>query len=422
MKTDKKNAKRIIEDRIEKSLSRIGAINLIGPKGCGKTYIAEKFCNSFYYLKTQELWNDDLYRLNKNIILDGKKPRLIDEWQLVPKIWDSVRFWVDQKNERGLFILTSSVNVNRETISHSGAGRMLQVEMNTLTMYESNDSSGLVSIKSLFDGDKINEHVATTGIKEIANVMCRGGWPSVVFNDNSDIESSNDLLESYIDSIVNFENYNEFKNKSEKSSSNTLMILKSLARNVATQLKNATVLSDINNEISRNTIPEYLCYLKNIFVINELNVWLTNNYRSKTRLLTTPKTYFCDPSIGLKLLNINPNNIFNDMNTFGLFFENLVIRDLKVYAQANGGKLYFYRDINNFEIDAIIELNDGRWAAFEIKLGDSKFDEAAKNLLNFKNKKNANNQPAFLAIITVVPFCYQRDDGVYIIPIQSLKD
>lgn len=414
---EKKYIKRIIDKEIETSLKYIGAINIVGPKLCGKTSTSLHHSNSHYYMQEHELWNDDLFRFNKEAILNGDKPRLIDEWQLVPKLWDSVRFWVDQKNEFGLFILTGSININRKTISHSGAGRILQIEMNTMSLYESNDSTGQVSLKDLFDNKKMWEGKSDKNINDIAYYMCRGGWPTNVVNGKE--FKYKVMLDSYVKSIYTLEKDNNLTNKKIKSMDK---LINSISRNIATQIKVTKLMDDIENKISRNTLDSYINYLKDIYVINELKIWSPSNFRSKTRLLTTPKTYFCDQSIGLNILNINENNIFEDINTFGLYFENMVIRDLKIYSQANEGKVYFYRTENGFEIDAIIQLDDGRWGAIEIKLGDSQFDKAAKNLLALKEKVNAKTPPSFLAIVTAYPFCYQRNDGVFIIPIQVLKD
>ena len=407
---------RIIEKNIKELLESIGAINIVGPKFCGKTCVSEFFAKSFYYMQEQDIKNRDILEFNPSFILEGEKPRLIDEWQITPKIWDLVRFWVDKKNEQGLFILTGSVNIDRKNISHSGAGRILQIEMSTMSLFESNESNGQVSLTYLFDKKNINQNMSKLNIKDLSFFMCRGGWPSLISNNKIKYEN---ILKSYLDSIIlqNGKSALNFSIKQETLKN----LIKSFARNNGSQIKSTTILKDIKNEISRNTLSGYINYLENIYLINNLNVWNTNNYRSKSKLLTTPKTYFCDPSIGLYSLGINPNNIFNDLKTFGIFFENLVIRDLKVYAQAIDGQVFFYRDENGFEIDAIIELRDGRWAAFEIKLGNSEIDKASKNLIKFKNKINHNNQPVFLAVITGSEFCYQRDDGVFVIPIQCLK-
>ncbi|MDE6082799.1 MAG: DUF4143 domain-containing protein, partial [Malacoplasma sp.] len=363
-------------------------------------------------MQEQNYKNKEILEFNPSFILDGKKPRLIDEWQIVPQIWDSVRFWIDNKNETGLFILTESVNVDRKKIIHSGAGRILQIEMSTMTLFESNDSDGLISLKNLFNKKNFQKNMSNKKIKELAFCMCRGGWPFLIVNSN---KNYNEIMKSYLDAIVFNEN-KLFLNTTIKQEK-LKTIIKSLARNTGSQLKLSTVLKDMKNEISRDTLKDYINYLESIHLINYLKIWNNNNYRSKTKLLTTPKIYFCDSSLGLYALGVNENNIFNDLKTFGIFFENLVIKDLKVYAQSIDGEVFFYRDENNFEIDAIIELRDGRWAAFEIKLGNFEIDKAAKNLIKFKNKFSEKNQPVFLAVITGTEFCFQREDGVYVIPI-----
>lgn len=286
--------------------------------------------------------------------------------------------------------------------------------MSTLSLYESFESNGKVSFKDLFDNKQFNEHIAETDINDIVKSIVRGGWPSMVSDEKKDNFQRN--LDNYINSIEYFEN-----NKLSKNNEIKTKILESISKNISTQIKVSNILKDIDNVISRNTLDNYISYLKDTYLIKEIDVWPSLNIQSKTRLLMKPKWYFCDPSHGLYILKINQNNIYENMNTFGIYFENLVIRDLKVYASSIGGSVYFYRDTNGFEIDCIIELNDGRWCAIEIKLGDSKFDIAAKNLLKLK-ERITYKEPSFLAIITATKYCYKRDDGVYIIPIQSLKN
>lgn len=418
---------RLIENNIKNCLKIAGAVNVVGPKYCGKTRTSEVLAKSSFYIQDYNLSDlIDVLKYSPQQIMEGENPRLIDEWQLLPNIWDITRSWVDKHGPFGLFLLTGSVNVDRESIIHSGAGRIIQIEMSTMTLYETNDSSGEISLKELFDNPNIEgKIVSRIKMDKIAFFMSRGGWPSLISwyaNQENDNENQNiylDMIKGYVKNITNFENYSKIK-PNEKKKDVMKDILHSVSRRCSTQMKTMKVLEDIDNKISRNTLIDYLNYLKEIYVLDELKVWSSKNYRSKTKLLTTPKTYFCDPSIPLYILGINHKNIFGDMKSFGIFFENLVIRDLKVYIQSLGGNIYFFRDENDFEIDAILETIDGRWAAIEIKLGKGHIDDAAKNLLRLKEK--TDKQPAFLAVVTAYEFAYQREDGVLVIPIQCLKN
>lgn len=418
---------RLIEKRISNCMQIAGAVSIFGPRFCGKTFMCENISKSQYYLQKvnkQDLY--DLLKYNSETILEGLYPRLIDEWQLLPKIWDYVRMWVDQSKSTGLFLLTGSTNVDKSDITHSGAGRIIPLEMGTMSLYESNDSSGLVSLIDLFDKKPIKPFFDKKDMKDIAYYLCRGGWPLIVSKEIENNKKQNinlylEMLSGYLETILDFENYQKII-PTDKKKEILNEILKSISRRNTTQIKATKILEDLTSISSIKTLDNYLTYIKDNYLTNELPIWRSTNYRSKTKLLTTPKTYLCDPSLGLFVLGINHNNIFNDLNTFGIYFENLVIRDLKAYVQSIGGKLYFFRDENDFEIDVIIELNDGRWAAIEIKLGTKYIEEAAKNLLKFKQKINQDNPPAFMAVITGTEKCYQREDGIYVIPIQSLKN
>ncbi len=421
--------KRIIEDQIKNALRIAGYILIVGPKWCGKTWISEKLSNSQIYLESNSLEEkESLGESYMSKILDGKYPRLIDEWQLVPEIWDKIRHIVDHsKDGQGLYILTGSTTVyDTSKIYHSGAGRVIEIKMSTLTFHEIINDNNKISLLDLFNKSNIDHVINKFDIHWVAKQIIMGGWPQVI---SKNIENSETLIENYFESIYRL---NRIKDLPINLNNDILKnVLKSLARLNSSQLNLSTILSDLKNEIVIKTLNKYIDLLKSLFIIDFIEPWSGINPRSKYKIRTKPKMYFCDPSLGLSLLSLNhKNKLFlnlNNIKTFGIYFENQVIKDLKVYAQSINGKLYFYRDEKDFEIDAILELNDGRWAAIEIKLGDSleSIKKAEENLLKFQDRittwENIDSKPSFLLIINNMDRSYKTTKGVYIIPHTCLK-
>ena len=419
--------KRIIETELESLLKEIGCVVIEGPKMSGKTFLGIKHSQSQFF--TQELGFQSSALLHQKIanpIFDGPKPRLIDEWQLVPQIWDKVRFLVDQANgTAGLYILTGSNNASYDQVNHSGAGRMAWLQMQTLTFSEILVSQPKISFKDLFKQKVIVFPRTQVSFDWTVEQLIQGGWPGVHANK---IKAPN-LIKNYISSLarINDTYYNNFRLDLKI----TLPILKSIARLITGQIKHATILNDIEDQVNRQTLEKYLLYFKHLFLTFELNPWLSDkdkisdpfSFLSKAKIRTTPKTYWCDPSIGTYLLGIRSKaQLMQDFHTLGIYFENQVIKDLIVYAQAIDAQLYFYRDENGLEIDAIMELSDGSWGAIEIKLGsDEAIVQATKNLLRFSQyiqKRTTKTSPTFLLIITAAHLeqAYQQDNGVYVIP------
>ena len=419
-----KEIKRIVETEITLLLQEIGGLLIEGPKLCGKTFLGQKYSQSQFYVENygpnltlalQENWQT-------NIIFSGLQPRLIDEWQILPQIWDRVRFLIDQaQGKPGQYILTGSSRAKEGSHFHSGAGRIYRLKMHTLTFSEilSSEQEAKISLRALFANQIIKPIENHYQIDWIIKQLLDGGWPGVLANK----QNSQKIIKSYLDGL----SANLINNQNLRLDANVVqLILKSLARLNTTQMKQSTILKDINYVIDGATLSKYLYYFKDLFLIFEIPIWLpAARFVSKTKMRTTAKTYFCDPSIGLYLLNINQaEQFYKDPQTLGIYFENQVIKDLLVYVQALDGQLYFYRDANGLEIDAIIELNNGQWAAIEIKLGaqPNQLELASKNLKRFACKMASatkQSQASFLMIITAGGLLnqpYQQSDDIYVIP------
>lgn len=417
----KKYIPRLIDKVLEDELIAFGAVLITGPKWCGKTTTAKQHAKSIINFQDQD--NKESYvqtaMLKPSALLVGDKPRLIDEWQVIPQIWDAVRQEVDNKADEGLFILTGSSHVDSSKIMHSGVGRISRIRMRTMSLYEFGNSNGLVSLESLFNKEDINENiVANLTLENISELVVKGGWPKSV-NQNLDIAIRQNR--SYVDLIAS----EEIKTIDGKirDKHKVLELLKSLARNTATAASDQTILADIkaNNESMHiTTLNDYVKTFKELYVIEDLPAW-TPKLRSKATIRTKHVRHFTDPAIAAVLLNASPKDLIYDIETFGLLFESMVIRDLRVYSQYLGGEVFHYRDSDGLEADAIIHLEDGRWGAIEIKLGAKQIDEAATNLLKLKNKVDIKHKPSFLAIITATQYGYKRNDGVYVVPIACLK-
>lgn len=419
--------KRTVDTLLEYRLEEMGAVVIEGPKWCGKTTTAEQKARSVVYLSDPytRQQNIDMLEINPGIILKGETPRLIDEWQIAPQIWDAVRSEVDRRGDVGQFVLTgSAVPPSKERIFHSGAGRYAWLTMRTMSLWESGDSTGDISLKDLFDGKNSMTGTNPYSLDEIAYKTCRGGWPaSLSLNERAALR----VASNYYDAIVraDVERTNQQLNNSELLKK----ILRSLARIQGTQTPTTVVLDDISSIdshiVSINTLHSYLRALKEIFVIEDMPSW-NPNLKSKTAIRTADTRYFTDPSIATASLGIGPHDLINDLKTFGLLFETMCVRDLRVYSDVIDGTVYHYRDKTGLECDAVIHLRNGAYGLIEIKLGgDNAIAHATETLTRLAAKidEQKMGKPAFLMILTAVgPYAYKRADGIWIVPIGCLKD
>lgn len=416
---------RLIEKPITESMKTNGCIVIEGPKWCGKSTTSERFAKSVIKLQKPATYKQ--YRILADIgddnLLSGEKPVLFDEWQKIPELWDYVRNYIDETSGKGLFILTGSAKPIEDKERHSGIGRMKKIIMRTMSLWESNESSGEVSLRNLFDNTKNVSGKNRYQLKDIAHIICRGGFPSAVIEKDKDI--SLNYAKDYVNTLVSTDitSVDDIKRNPKRARA----ILKSYARNISTPAKMTTILKDVESNTDTQdirTINSYIDAFSKLFVIDETESW-TPKLRSKTAIRTTSTKHFVDPSIATAILDASPNDLIQDLNTFGLLFENLVIRDLKIYTQSLDGNVYNYRDKSGLEADAVIHLNDGRWGLIEIKLGgETLINEGALTLTKLKEviDQDKMNKPAFLAIITATDsFAYKREDGIYVIPIACLK-
>ena len=418
---------RIADKLLEKKLKGKGAVLIQGPKWCGKTTTAEQISKSVLYMANPEdkEQNLSLVDINPKLLLQGEIPKLIDEWQIAPKLWDAIRFEIDHRDEEGQFILTgSSVPVNINEITHTGTGRFSFLTMRPMSLFESGESNGNVSLAELFANVNIINGENNLTLNDVAFLCCRGGWPRSIFMDKDiALEQSFD----YYDAIVNSDiSRVDGVNRNPERTKN---LMRSYARNMGTQASNETIKNNmINNDsfsLDTDTVYSYINALKKIFVVEEVPAW-NPNLRSKTAIRTSDTRYFIDPSIATASLGIGPNDLINDLNTFGLIFETLCIRDLKVYAESINGKVYHYRDSNNLECDAVVHLRDGSYGLVEVKLGGDKLiEEGVSNLIKMKSKIDTKKmkEPSFMMVLTATgKYAYKRNDDVYIIPIGCLKN
>lgn len=422
----RKYKKRIADELLERKLKGKGAVLIEGPKWCGKTTTAEQVSGSILYMATPEdkEQNVALAELNPSLLLKGETPRLIDEWQIAPKLWDAIRFEVDHRDEEGQFILTgSAVPADMKDVTHTGTGRIARLTMRPMTLYESGESNGSISLSELLSDNSKISGINELSLEDIAYLCCRGGWPRSIFMDK---DIALDQAFDYYDAIVNSD-ISRVDNV-DRNPERAKNLMRSYARNIGSQASNETLKNDmINNDstsLDTDTILSYVNALKKIFVIEESLAW-NPNLRSKTAIRTSETRYFIDPSIAVAALGLGPNDLINDLNTFGLIFETLCIRDLRVYAESINGNIYHYRDASDLECDAVVHLRNGSYGLIEIKLGGDKLiNEGAQNLIKMKNKIDTNKmkKPSFLMVLTATSkYAYQREDGVYVIPIGCLK-
>ena len=417
---------RIVDTIISEKMSTFGALLIEGPKWCGKTMTASQHCKSIFNLgdPSQNFNNRTLARTDISLVLRGEKPRLIDEWQEVPPIWDAVRMEVDKSNDKGQFILTGSATPNRKGVLHSGAGRIGRLKMRTMSLYESGDSSGQVSLEALCNGRQDNVFIGDRGLNDIIELIIRGGWPA---NIGIAAKQAAQVSQDYIQAVIEDDVF--LIDGVKRDTSKMLLLLRSLARNESTTATISTLSKDVEASdgagIYRTTVNEYLDIFKRMYLTDNTPPF-SSELRSSTRLKKAEKRHLVDPSLACALLRASPEKLLNDLNTLGFLFESLCMRDLQVYAESFDAHLYHYQDYNNDEIDAVIELRDGEWCAFEIKLGAHKIDEAADNLLKIQKKLEADTKaraPKILCVICgLTNAAYQRKDGVFVVPITALKN
>lgn len=416
---------RIIDNMIDEYLKTFGAVCIEGAKWCGKTWSSIYHSNSSIMIGNPEgnFQNKKLAETAPNIVLEGEKPRLIDEWQEVPRLWDAVRYEVDKTAEKGQFILTGSATPNHKGILHSGAGRIGKLRMRPMSLYESGDSTGDISLQDLCNGNMKEKLTGEVDLRKIIEFIIRGGWPG---NLNVPIERAGLLPESYIDAILDDDVY---RIDGVKRDINKMkLLLRSLARNESTTVTNKTLKRDIkeidDEDIDIDTVASYLDIFTRLFILDNQKPF-AENIRSSVKVKQSEKRHFVDPSLPCSLLKATPEKLLNDLNTLGFLFEALCERDLKIYAESFRANLYHYQNYKDREIDAVVELENGEWCAFEIKLGANQIDEASENLLKIKDeiKKENGKVPKILCVICgLANAAYKRPDGVYVVPITALKN
>lgn len=418
--------KRIADEILRKRLGAIGAVLIEGPKWCGKTTTAMQQANSILFMQdsSNAAMINQMADISPKLLLEGDTPRLLDEWQVAPELWDAVRFEVDMRNAPGQFILTGSAVTMLKSTAHTGTGRIWRMTMRPMSLYESGDSTGEVSLEALFLGEFNDTVKNKLDFDDISYLICRGGWPMAMQQTKEDALMN---AYAYYDGIVNSD-----LSRADgvlRNPQNVDLLLRSYARMIGSQSTLTNIRADMKivdeQELDINTVRSYIETLKKIFVVEELSGW-NPNIRSKNAIRTSPTRYFVDPSIAVAALNLGPGNLANDLNTMGFFFENMCIRDLRVYADGLNGSLYKYRDKYGLECDAVLTLRNGQYALIEIKLGGTKAVEEGAEALNKLEKlitEKGYNPPTFKMIITGNnPYGYRRKDGIYQIPIGCLKN
>lgn len=418
---------RIADAILKRKLEGKGAVVIEGPKWCGKTTTAEQIAKSVLYMDdpSNKAQNITISETNPKQLLRGETPRLIDEWQIAPKLWDTIRFEVDHRGELGQFVLTgSAVPADTHEITHSGTGRFTWLMMRPMSLYESGESNGTVSLKEMFEEKEEIEGYADLTFERLAFVVCRGGWPQAIdMRDEIALDQAIDYYTAVIHSDINR------ADNIEKNPERVKRLMRSYARNQGSQVPNTVLVQDVksNDETSINeeTVATYLKALRRIFVIEDMPAW-NPNLRSKTAIRSSDTRYYIDPSIAVAALGLGPDDLVNDLHTFGFLFETLCIRDLRIYADSLGGGIYHYRDKDGLECDAVIHLRNGKYGLIEIKLGgDTLIEEGARNLKAMEAKIDTDkmNTPSFLMVLTGVGnYAYKRKDGVFVVPIGSLKN
>jgi predicted AAA+ superfamily ATPase len=415
---------RISDQKLSHLLRAMGAVLIEGPKWCGKTRSAEEVARSVLYMQDPDTTkaNKLMAQSKPSLLLEGETPRLLDEWQVAPELWNAVRFIVDKRRLKGQFILTGSVIPERTDDMHTGTGRIARMKMRTMSLYESGDSNGEISLSALFDGNNNMEGRSGLTVEILAFVINRGGWPAVARETDEKIALT--VSADYVEAVAN-EDISKADGV-EKNPDRVKALMRSISRNISCEARTSTILSDLaaNDEsLSQATVDQYVAALKKIFVIEDLPAW-SAKLRSKTAIRTTSKRHFTDPSIAAASLRATPKRLLSDFNTFGFLFESLCIRDLRIYTESIDGSVYHYRDRNGLEIDAILQLADGRWGAVEIKMGAGEIEDAAENLLKLRKIIDTEkmNEPSFLMVLTGTEYAFQLKNGVWVVPIGCLKN
>ena len=414
---------RICDTELQNALATMGAVLIEGAKWCGKTTAASNIARSTLFMQDPDNARSyhEMADTKPSLLLKGETPRLIDEWQMSPVLWDAVRFEIDKRRSTGQFILTGSAVPVDNVTAHTGTGRFARILMRPMSLYESRESNGTVSLAGLFDEKYDIESVSDLSIEQIAFAICRGGFPATIGkSDTTALRMSVD----YVEAIINHDISRV--DGVEKNPNRVRLLLRSLARNIATTASAQTILKDIESAettISDKTFGVYYNALRRIFVVETMPAW-SPSLRSKTAIRTSPKHHFVDPSIATAVMRINPAGVLHDFEYFGFLFEALCARDVRIYAQNNDGDVFHYRDKSGLEADMIVALRDGRWGAVEVKLGNRQIEQATENLLKLKEKINAEKmrEPSFLMVLTGGQYAFRRKDGVFIVPIGCLKN
>ena len=423
--------KRVCDDELQNKLSVFGAVHITGPKWCGKTTTAKQLAQSYIEMQDPDKRDSYIYtaQIKPSNLLMGKNPRLIDEWQIAPNLWDAVRVSVDKRNEAGLYILTGSNSIDKTSIMHTGTGRIDNLQMYPMSLYESGESNGKISLSTLFkDKELPDDSSSDLSIDEIIMAACRGGWPSVINQKSNKAKLM--VSSSYFDSLCR-DDISTVDNV-KRDEQGTRLLLKSYARNISTFASNRTILKDINANysMSETTFYDYLKALQKLYVIKDVEAWCPS-IRSKTAIQSSVKKEFVDPSIAVAALGVAPEYYNNDLKAFGFIFENLCIRDLRVYSSSMGGTVSYYHDRYGLEADAVLHLRDGRYALIEIKLGSNEIEEGANHLneiealvaeYNEHERQAPLRLPDLKIVLTGTPYGYKREDGVFVIPIGCLRN
>ena len=415
--------KRVVDPYLKERLKSSGAVLIEGAKWCGKTSTARNISGSNLFMQDPDKRESylGLAYMKPSTLLKGKTPRLIDEWQTAPILWDAVKFAVDERSLPGQFILTGSAVPQDDEILHTGTGRISRILMRPMSLFESLESNGTVSLADLFNGNSdVAAHSELT-LENLAFAITRGGWPnSIKKEEKASLRDSYD----YVESVINIDTS---RVDGVKRNPKTVRdVMKSLSRNISSVANISTIRDDISGDddlVSEKTVASYINALRRIFVVEDVPAW-SPSLRSKTTIRTSPKRHFVDPSIATATLRISPNGLLEDFNTFGLLFESLCIRDLRVYSQVLDGEVFHYRDKSGLEIDVVVCLADGRWGAIEVKLGSKEIEKGVANLIKAKEKIDTDKmkEPSFLMVLTATEYAYERDDGVYVVPIGCLRN
>jgi hypothetical protein len=420
---------RVVDAILQKKLQGMGAVLIEGPKWCGKTTTAEQHANSVLYMDapSAKQANLTMASVNAGLLLEGSTPRLIDEWQIAPQLWDAVRFTVDHRSGDGQFILTGSavplIGEEEKKRMHTGTGRIGRLRMRPMSLWESGDSSGAVSLKLMFEGAEPSA-VCNGNLEQMAFLVCRGGWPRAAMQSPA---LALDRAVDYLDAVINADI--QRVDGVLRNPARTARIMRSYARLQGTQSPISAISADLkaneNATFDDRTLSAYLNALRLIYVVEDLPAW-NPNLRSKSAIRTSDTRYFIDPSIAVAALGLGPKDLINDLNTFGFMFECLCIRDLRVYADALNGQIYHYRDKDGLECDAVVHLRNGAYGLVEVKLGGDKLiDEGAANLIKLSKKIDTDRmkEPSFMMVLTAVGnYAFKRPDGVYVVPVSCLKD